>query len=183
MDPSMNHWGMCKGYLDLADGTLDVVSFKLIEPEVTTAKVVRKNSKDIDRSTYLYKEVREYIQGSDLLFAEVPVGSQSSRAQTGYGICVAILGSLIANTYSIIQVDPSSNKIALVGKKTASKSEMIKAAIDFYPNAPWLRSGTRIINKNEHLADAIGAIHAGVQTPEFNNYLAVYKSLGKNHAN
>lgn len=183
MDPSMNHWGMCKGYLDLSDGTLDIVAFKLIEPEIVKTKTVRKNSLDTDRATELFKSLKDFITGSILIFTETPVGSQSSRSQTSYGMCVGLTGALRACGYTIIQIDASSSKLALTGNKTASKKEMIESAVSIYPTAPWLRQGKRVLSKCEHLADAIGSIHAGVLTPEFNNYLAAYKSLGNDHAN
>lgn len=40
-----------------------------------------------------------------------------------------------------------------------------------HPKAPWLRrkqSGQDVlVNKNEHLADAVAAIHTGMQTDQF----------------
>lgn len=96
------------------------------------------------------------------------VGSQSANGMKSYGVCVGILGAFRAMGIQLIEVTPNENKIALTNNKTASKDAMIKAAHSIYPEANWLKDGKgRMLNKNEHLADAIGAIHAGVNTPAF----------------
>lgn len=50
-----------------------------------------------------------------------------------------------------------------------------------HPKAPWLRrkqSGQDVlVNKNEHLADAVAAIHTGMQTDQFRQVRDVLKSL------
>ena len=49
-----------------------------------------------------------------------------------------------------------------------------------HPKAPWLRrkqSGQDVlVNKNEHLADAVAAIHTGMQTDQFRR-CAMFLSL------
>ena len=81
------------------------------------------------------------------------------------GICVGILAN---SALPLIQVDPSEVKLATVGNRTASKADMIAWAVGLYPDADWLqdRSGS-LIAANEHLADAVASIHAGMKTSEF----------------
>lgn len=86
-----------------------------------------------------------------------------------YGVCIGILGGI---TIPTIQVTPTEVKLVATGSKTASKQDMIDWAVKQYPNAKWLtktqKGITSLVSKNEHLADALATIHAGVLTDEFN---------------
>jgi hypothetical protein len=57
---------------------------------------------------------------------------------------------------------------------------MIEAAFQTYPEANWLigtkgKEKGKLIAKNEHMADAIAAIHAGVNTPVFQQLMHILK--------
>jgi hypothetical protein len=52
------------------------------------------------------------------VFAELPVGSQSSRAQTSYGLCLGVLACI---DKPIIQLTPNDIKMHIGGKKTPPK--------------------------------------------------------------
>lgn len=176
MDPSLSNWGLAYGQLDLDSGSFDLTELHTIQPDVKKNKQVRQNSIDLQRAELLAEPVFSMGERSKIIFAEVPVGSQSARAMASYGVCVGILGSLRAKGIQIIEVTAFEVKEAMTGNRTASKEEMIKAAYDCYQDAPWpKRSGNLIASKAEHMADAIGAIHAGVRTPVFKNLLQLYR--------
>jgi len=82
-----------------------------------------------------------------------------------YGATCQLIASL---SPAPIQVTPNEVKIASVGKKTASKADMIKWASTKHPDVEWAKhkDGT-FKNKNEHMADAIAIAYAGVKTEEF----------------
>ena len=172
MDPSMSNWGLAAAELDLTTGVLETPALKLISPKPVSGKQVRQNSKDLQRSEDLAKPVWEQCRQAKAIFVEVPVGSQSARAMASYGMCVGILGALRAEGIQLIEVTPSEVKVALSGDAHATKRRMIDAASELYPDANWppLFKG-RLPDKSEHLADAIGAIHAGVRTPLFQNLM------------
>ncbi len=70
--------------------------------------------------------------------------------------------------------------MASVGSKTATKEDMITWAVGKYPNLNWPKHGKSIsAAKAEHMADAIGVLHAGTKTPAFQHFL----NIVKNHAN
>ncbi|HAJ4688302.1 TPA: hypothetical protein HLV25_25800, partial [Escherichia coli] len=81
----------------------------------------------------------------------------------------------------LIQVTPNEIKHFVGNKLTTSKEEIIQWATKKHPKAPWLRrkqSGQDVlVNKNEHLADAVAAIHTGMQTDQFRQVRDVLKSL------
>lgn len=167
-DPSLNHWGLAPALLDLNTGCLTTPNIKLIEPRELEGKQIRVNSNDLFRAEQLAQLVIEESRKAKAIFVEVPVGSQSARSMASYGICVGILGAVRALGIPIIEVTATESKVALTNNKNATKQQMIDHAWENYPQSPWLKDRNgKLIAKNEHMADAIGAIHAGVITPEF----------------
>lgn len=176
VDPSMRNWGLARGLLDIDTGVFEGLELKLCQTEVDHNKQVRTNSKDMAAAELIFQEVYPWFQDAKVIFVEVPVGSQSANGMKSYGMCVGLLGALRALGHQIIEVTPTENKIALSGDKTASKDTMIRAAHAIYPEANWLMKGGKLLNKNEHLADAIGTIHAGVNLPAFQNLIKLLKA-------
>ena len=181
MDPSFRNWGLAEGILDLESGVLEELLLTLVETEVDDTKQVRKNSKDLISSETLAKTVFEKGLKAKIVFAEVPVGSQSAAAMKSYGVCVGILGAMKAHGIQIIEVDPNSVKRTFTGNKNATKEQMIQKALEWYPTANFPRdrgkSTGKVIAKAEHVADAIATIHAGVQTPEFTNLMKLLSKV------
>lgn len=180
VDPSLRNFGIVNAILDTDTLEFEVTSMKLVESEdnAKKAKTVRKNSDDLRRARLLHEGFQLACQGASFAFVEVPVGSQSARAMASYGICIGVLASC---PISMIQVTPTEVKLAMTGEKTATKDEMIEAAVKAHPGAKWLtrKSGGQLalLAANEHLADATGAIMAGIRTDDFKNAIAMFKSL------
>ena len=87
-------------------------------------------------------------------------------------MCIGILGYMRATGATIIEVSESESKKLFAGSRTATKDQMIQAAMGYYPDANWpMRGGKVVAGTAEHMADAIAAIHAGVVTPEFSNLM------------
>ena len=183
-DPSMRNWGMAVADLDLGSGLLDVPTLSIIQPRDEKSKQVRKNSKDLALAKQLFEGAYNTAKSCKVVFVEVPVGSQSARAMASYGVCVGVLGSLAGLGITIIEVSPEENKKALTGIKHATKEAMISAAMAEYPTANWPRQERNgatfkkgdLKAEAEHVADAIGAIHAGCVTPIFQSLLKLLRS-------
>lgn len=181
LDPSMSNFGMVK--LDLNVDTLELDNLKLVLSESINQsdyKSVRQNSKDLNTAVKHFQALEDFLIDADIVIAEVPVGSQSARAMVSYGMCVGLLASI---KKPLIQVTPNEVKLAAVNSKTATKAEMIDWAYEKFPNAGWLstkRNGTiSLIGKNEHLADALAAVYAGLRTSEFKSALAMFSKIGR----
>lgn len=177
IDPSLSNFGVAYCAFDKATNTFSVDKLELTktdnEKDKAVKKVVRKNSEDLERASKLHKAFQDAIAEADIVMVEVPVGSQSARAMASYGICLGVIASCHK---PMIQVTPTEVKVTTVGKKTATKQEMIEWAYSKYPDANWLkakRGGVmELVAANEHLADAIGAVVAGIQTTEFRTALS-----------
>lgn len=172
MDPSLNNWGLASGFFDLETRKLSITHLDVINPEFSSGKTVRQNSKDLERARQLAFKAAQAARDAKAVFVEVPVGSQSARAMASYGVCVGVLGALRAQEIPFFEVTPTEVKLATIGKKTASKAEIIERAVSMYPQANWplvTRNGETSVSaaKAEHMADAIGAIEAGIHTEAF----------------
>lgn len=168
LDPSMSNFGAAVGFFCLDTNTVEIADFILVSTKKENKKTVRVNSDDLRRAGEIVRGMKEAIGKAAVVFAELPVGSQSSRGQTNYGIC---LGILAAVEKPLIQITPNEIKQLVGGKKTTSKDEVIAWATALYPDAPWLTRKVKgeitLTSKNEHLADAVAAIHVGVQSDSF----------------
>ena len=183
MDPSLSNFGIAEAILDLDTLAFTVVGLRVIqtEPEQDKAKrkVVRKNSDDLSRARLLHKGATDAAKECQLAFIEVPHGSQSAASMKGYGVCIGIIAAIDA-VVPIVQVTPTEVKVAATGIKTATKEEMIEAMMAEFPDAPWPMQKKKgvmvpIVGEAEHLADAIGAIKAGLKTDEFRQTLAMMR--------
>ena len=171
MDPSLNNWGLAEAVLE-KNGELKIICFSVTQPVVPAVKQIRQNTKDVTAAAQLFDAAYNFTGLAQVVFAEVPVGSQSARAMASYGICSGVLGALRALGRDFIEVSPAEVKRAATGSATATKSQMIQWAIAAHPEANWpkfKRDGVEYISeaKAEHMADAIAAIHAGIRTPMF----------------
>lgn len=173
LDPSLRSWGICRAELDVDTLVVDVMDFRLIETVAENSKQTRKNSDDIRRAQVLTAGLHAACPAAVVAFCEVPVGSQSARAMASYGLCVGVLGGC---PVPLIELTPYEVKIAAVGFKTADKAEMIDWAMTKHPKAPWLMRGGKPVAKNEHLADALATIYAGVQTAQFATVLQMLRA-------
>jgi hypothetical protein len=173
LDPSFRNWGIAEATLDLETGVLDTPNLSVIKTaEEPKGKQVRQNSYDLVASSELAGAMSLLVPTVKIFFVEVPHGSQSASSMKGYGVCIGILGYMRATGATIIEVSESESKKLFVGKRTATKEEMINRAVELYPDANWPRRGGKIVaGTAEHMADAIAAIHSGVNTPEFTNLM------------
>jgi len=176
MDPSLRNWGLAVATLHLETKKLTIKALDITQPVLPTGKQTRQNSFDLESAYQLYGGAAGAAEGAHAVFVEVPIGSQSARAMASYGICVGVLGALRANGVPFFEVTPTEVKLAGPGDKTATKREMITWAVEAHPEANWpwyLHKGRNVISeaKAEHMADAVGAIYAGISCTAFKQML------------
>lgn len=171
-DPAFANWGIAEGQLDLDTGFLGGLDLSIVQTKKGTQKQVRTNSDDMQRAEDISSSIFEVAKRNKVIFVECPVGSQNASGMKAYGVSVGLLGALRSQGYQVIEVTAYEVKKALTGNKNASKELMIQTAMEIYPEANWpMKGGQVIAGKAEHMADSIGAIHAGVQTPVFQNLM------------
>ena len=176
-DPSLRNWGISKGIMIPGQKPqIHIEEVDVINPELPTGKQVRQNSLDLESAKQLCSAALAAAKGAQAIFVEVPVGSQSARAMASYGICVGVLGALRATGIPFFEVTPTEVKMASVGKKTATKLDMIQWAMARHPEANWpvykQKGETKVSEaKAEHMADATAAIYAGLSCNSFQQLL------------
>ena len=176
MDPSLRNWGLAAAELDLETGELSTPSLALIATKDIEGKQVRQNSNDLYVAEQLASTALIQARAAKVVFVECPVGSQSARAMASYGVCVGVLGAIRAEGIPLIEVTAKEVKLALAKDPNATKRQMIEAAQRWYPEAAFFTQKGKLTDKNEHVADAIGAIHAGVKTAVFQNLMRLLKA-------
>ena len=176
IDPALRNFGYAIATVDIETGKFEVTDLELVKTEDDAGTKVRRNSDDLRRCRTHVMALKRIVDGAAMVAAEIPVGSQSARAMASYGACIGILA---ACDVPMIEVTPSDIKVCATGKNTASKDEMIEWAHKKFPKAPWLtrktKAGTVLKNENEHLADAVGAINASLQTEQWKQCLAMFR--------
>lgn len=186
LDPSLRNWGIAVGTYDTATKQLHIDDLQVTCPVISTGKQVRQNSRDLEAAYQLYIGALNACRDAHAIFVEVPVGSQSARAMASYGVCVGVLGAIRAGGMPFYEVTPTEVKLAATGKKLATKAEMIAWASGKHKEAPWpvyRQKGVDLMSeaKAEHMADAIGAIYAGLAGQAFQQSLAMLAPLNRNH--
>jgi Holliday junction resolvasome RuvABC endonuclease subunit len=182
-DPSLRHWGVAVGHYDLVSKQLKVDHVEVIEPTLPASKQVRKNSQDLEAARQLALAASAHARAAQAVFVEVPHGSQSARSMASYGVCVGVLGTLRAQGLQFYELSEQEVKLATLGKKASTKKEMIHWITSRHPEAPWstyTKNGETLLSeaKVEHQADAVAAIYAGVNSPQFLQSLQLTLSIG-----
>lgn len=179
-DPSLRNWGIAKGIYLPAEASLIIDYLDVEKPVITESKQVRNNSKDLDSAEQLAKAAWKVAEGAQAIFVEVPHGSQSARSMASYGVCVGVLGALRSIGIPFFEVSEGEVKKATTGNKQATKVETIAWAMGKHPEAPWPMKVTHgvptvVAGTAEHMADAIGAIYAGLASKPFQQVLPFIK--------
>lgn len=174
LDGSKTNFGIAIMTLDTETMELSVDDLVLVKTAKDQSKQVRASSDNLMRSQMIVETLHPTIKDCASAFIEVPSGGQSYDAVLGFGIVIGIYASLPITT---IEVSPAETKKAAVGTRTASKEEMIEWAMKKFPTAPWrtrkLKGVMVPVADNEHLADAVAIVHAGIRTPAFRQTIAI----------
>lgn len=181
LDGSKRNFGIAIMDLDVDTLELTVADLVLIKTEKDKNKQVRKSSDNLKACQELSAGILSATASCTACFFEVPSGGQSADACMSFGMVIGLYG-MIEPVLGIpsIEVSPSETKLAAVGTRTASKQEMIEWASERFPNAPWrmrkLKGAMVPTNDNEHLADAVAIVYAGIKTPAFKTTLAMLRA-------
>lgn len=165
IDASMSNTGVAIGDIN-EQMAINVHEIHLVQTEKTKNKRVRASSDTIQRcrDTHQFLSALLETYKPQVVFAETPSGSQSAAGMKSYGIVCMLLGVISPPP---VEVTPDEIKKAVSGKKSASKQFIIDWAYQKYPHLEWRYHRGSLQAKNEHCADAIGAVYAGIKTDEF----------------
>ena len=176
IDPSLNNTGLAVIKVNEHGDLLSLEKLRLATTEADKTKTVRRNSDDIRRARRIIDAIDEITREFSILaaVAEVPTGTQSARGSISNGISIGVLAGLHV---PLIQVLPKEVKDRSVASSTASKEDIFRWAAGLFPDADWIKhtrgrsfeapDGRIYSPHNEHLADAVAAVKAGVASDDF----------------
>lgn len=181
-DPSLTNTGLAKFDLNLATGLLTPIAIDLVVTEPQVTKQTRCNSDDLRRCQEITTRIHEFLSDCSMVFGEIPSGAQSARAAYAFGMVLGIWGG-VSLKIPLVQVMPSETKVAATGSKHGSKDEIIAWAVKLYPKLQWrvydrnfkTKKKGDLKDDNEHIADAVAVIHAGIKLAEFQRSVTMWK--------
>lgn len=157
IDGALNNFGVAVGRYNTNTKKLEIDSIYHISEKRDKGK--SKSLADVDRIKTINRKLKRYIRGADVIFAELVGGSQSSAAAWSLGVTMGILGSL---NKEVLWVTPREAKKA-TGDPKASKREVINWATKKYSHLKWRKYRGRLVNDNEHAADACAILVSGLK--------------------
>lgn len=153
-DPSLNNWGWVL-FTDEKPAESGVIS---VVPDDT---IKTKSVKEMFRTASLFQELQSIVTKAPIAYVELPTGGRGTATAFSYVACVTLVGVLKTLGLQVIPIGPMDNK-KTIGKKDASKLEVINWVENLYPNfLPRKRDGSILLGKAEHIADAILTYHTG----------------------
>lgn len=165
-DPSLRNWGYCIATYDTFTRSLEFTDGGVIHSK-PSKEFKRKNLEDLQSVTQLYSGLDNLLKKHqpDYLVAELPIGSQSSRAMVSYAACISLCSVMAygdgQKTIPLLSVTPYSVKKQVSGTTEATKEEVINWVKENYPQAyEWVDQYPK--TKQEHICDAIVAVHCAV---------------------
>jgi Holliday junction resolvasome RuvABC endonuclease subunit len=181
-DPSMSAFGIAKMTVDVDTLVPEIEDLELVETERTKddkLKVI-KSSSDLERARRVQERMVAACEGRALAISEIPFSHAQMypSAILNTGVVIGVLASI---RIPLIQVQPREVKLVALGHHQGAKEEMIHWALTRYPNAPWrtMKRGGKLVPTaaNEHLADAVAAVEAGLKTQQFQQALAMFRGM------
>ncbi|ELA08280.1 hypothetical protein MOMA_06951 [Moraxella macacae 0408225] len=160
-DPSLRNWGYVEANYN--NGLITIMKTGVIETKPN--KVLKQNIQDMQTANVLYTQLKPMVINADLVIAELPHGSQSSRAMVSYAVCVSVLGTLLNHNPNFIPVSFAEVK-KMIGILKPQKQDVINWVQDKYPDLVLPNK-----SKAEHICDAITALHVAINKPQFTEYL------------
>ena len=165
LDPSLRNFGVVKCLVHPNDH-IDIIDMCVIHSVVE--KHQYNNIADLKSITPMITPLWEAVEDADLIFAELPVGSQSARAMVSYAVCVTLVALLISQGKSVI-ITRQSQRNKLVGIKQVTKKDMIDWFNTRFPSNPLFKKLKAA--EREHVADAAASVVIGIQMLEYVEFL------------
>jgi hypothetical protein len=183
-DPSQSNFGIVEATIDLDTLEVEVQNLRVIVTKSEASKGIIKVSDNLRRAKEIQPEMQLACEGKAFAIVEIPLMITSmnpkiaSLANYNSGMMIGLISGI---PIPIIQVFPKEVKMAGPGIKDACKEEMIEWAMAKHPDASWamrkLRGKMVPTAVNEHSADALAAIYAGIGTDQFKEARALYSSM------
>lgn len=178
IDPSLRNTGLAAMQFNIKTGKGQLLDLKMAYTYPQKEKR-GKNLHDLNSIKSILETIESFFEHHkpDLVCAELPLGSKSSQAMLGLGVSTAVLATV---KQPIILVSPFAvKKVVTTDKRKVEKSDVIDWATSRHPEGNWFIrrvKGNMVFQaKNEHIADAVAAIYAGLASKQFEEFITNYQ--------
>lgn len=145
-------WGLSKISSDL-------IGFGVIKTEKSQRKTTRVSDDDASRCCDIAEGLHDLIKkyNPDVALMELPIsGAKSATALK----CMSMASACAIAAFKVLEIPvefaaPQEVKLAAIGKRSATKGEMIAWAKEIYPHDDYPKAAATM----EHIADAIAVFH------------------------
>lgn len=142
LDPSVTNFGICEALVDVDTVDFEVIDLNLVK--TSSNPDGRRSVDDRRRCVEIAQQLRKSLVGAAWCFYEVPqIGGAQMQARSIWssGMMFGLLASF--DGVDPVEVTPIEVKMAAVGRKDATKNDMIEWAVAKFPEARWLRKTVR----------------------------------------
>lgn len=156
-DPSITAWGYA-----VVNHKGEIIECGCIKTEPQQKKRrIRKGDDSVRRISEIVQALLRVIKDYEvnLLLSELPHGSQNASAAVMVGVVTGIIQTLSDSLEIPVEwYSEQDTKKTCLGKKSATKDEMIQAIAKLY-DVPW----TKVKYRDEAIADAIAVYHTATK--------------------
>lgn len=160
LDPSLT----ATGIVAIRNGIILEALCVKTEP-VSKKMKIRKSDDRVRRIQLINQEILTFIKTHSVKYivSELPHGSQNAAAATSLGLVVGTIQGIADSLDIPVEwFSEQDSKVALLGKKSATKEETIRKVDKVFSNVPWTKVGFR----DEAIADALSVYFvASKQSP------------------
>lgn len=175
LDGSLSNFGMTVVTVDFIKKSIVSID-ELVLSTTSKAATGKRSDDDFLRFRQHWLKINELTDKYNIqkIYGEIPAGAQDARASFAFGGVTSMLSGLSC-FFDVQTVTPIEVKVATTGVKYADKEDVISAVHTSFPDADWIVSkrknkmnitndkGLYLGNSNEHLADAVGTVLAGLK--------------------
>jgi Holliday junction resolvasome RuvABC endonuclease subunit len=165
-DPSITAWGWV--VIDVEDQVCLEAGCIKTQPNHKKLRI-RKGDDTVRRISEINSELLSLFKKYEVkyILSELPHGSQSAVSAVMLGIVTGIMQTISdAKNIGIEWYSEADSKLCILGKRSATKDEMI-AAIDKVYSMPW----TNVGYKDEAMADAMAVYHVAYKQSDVIKFL------------
>lgn len=171
LDPGLQYVGYALVNFN-PDRSRDLLALGTVYTQPSERKgSVRQMSDTTRRAREVWSEIRHaWKDWPQAICCETPIPNlrnSTVRARIGFTVGSVVLYAELLDI-PLLEATPGEIKLALFGRRSATKENVLDRMGQVYPNAPWPTTkakGANSIEMASHAADALGAIEACLCDP------------------
>ncbi|RYF46803.1 MAG: hypothetical protein EOO38_13390 [Cytophagaceae bacterium] len=186
LDPGLTNTGFAVADVDMDQRKIKrVIDLGLLKTERNILLSVRRTSDDLRRAQEIYQALHRIASDLkvDVIAVEMVTTTPYRRPNISFGVMIGVVAGLQLPVFEVL---PYEAKAAAVGKRDATKKDMVHWALKTcgehvtWPTSAksnkWglMHDGSFVTLQAEHQADALAMIHGALHTEQFRLSAALF---------